>query len=75
MYDDKIIDFSNGDNVIDLSAFDTIHSVSDLGYYYDESEVDGLLDLTEHGGGQIILAGFTDNLSASDFIFSDTLVV
>lgn len=75
VYDDRIVDFRNGDNTIDLSAFDTIDSVDDFGYlYYDETEVDTYLDLTEHGGGKIILLGFTDEISASDFIFSDTVV-
>ena len=75
VYDDRIVDFRNGDNTIDLSAFDTIDSVDDFGYlYYDETEVDTYLDLTGHGGGKIILAEFTDSITASDFIFSDTVV-
>ena len=75
-YEDKIIDFSNGDNIIDLKAFETIHSVDDIGYYYyDASEVDTYLDLTEHGGGTILLAGYTDALTDSDFVFSDASVI
>ena len=75
VYDDRIVDFRNGDNTIDLSAFDTISSVDDFGYlYYDETKVDTYLDLTEHGGGKIILQEFTDEISASDFIFSDPVV-
>ncbi len=75
VYDDRIVDFSNGDNTIDLSAFDTISSVDDFGYlYYDETQVDTYLDLTEHGGGKIILQDFTDSITASDFIFSETVV-
>ena len=75
VYDDIIVDFRNGDNTIDLSAFDTISSVDDFGYlYYDETKVDTYLDLTEHGGGKIILQEFTDEISASDFIFSDPVV-
>ena len=75
VYEDKIIDFGNGDNVIDLRQFDTIHSVNDFGYYYyDESEVDAYLDLTEHGGGTILLVGFTDILDDSDFVFSDSTI-
>ena len=75
VYDDRIIDFRNGDNIIDLSAFDTINSLDDFGYlYYDETEVDTCLDLTEHGGGKIILAEFTDSITASDFIFSDDVM-
>ena len=75
VYDDRIVDFRNGDNTIDLSAFDTIDSVDDFGYlYYDETEVDTYLDLTEHGGGKIILVEFTDEISASDFIFSDDVM-
>ena len=75
VYEDIIVDFSNGDNTIDLSAFDTISSLDDFGYYYyDETEVDTYLDLTEHGGGKIILVEFTDEISASDFIFSDDVM-
>lgn len=73
--DDKIVDFGNGHNTIDLSAFDTIHSVNDFGYYYyNEIEVDGLLDLTEHGGGRIVLVGYTDTLDDSHFLFSESMV-
>ena len=75
VYEDQIIDFGNGDNVIDLRQFDTIHSANDFGYYYyDESEVDTYLDLTEHGGGTILLVGFTDTLDVSDFVFSDSMI-
>ena len=72
IFEDEIIDFGYGDDVIDLRAFDTIHSVHDLGYYwYDESETDSLIDLTDHGGGWIILVGYTDPIGDSDFVFSD----
>ena len=75
VYDDKIVDFNNGDNTIDLSAFGTIHSLDDFGYhFYDESEENTYLDLTAHGGGKIILEGFTDEIFASDFIFSDSVM-
>ncbi len=75
VYDDKIIDFSNGNNVIDLSAFNSIHSLNDFGYFYlDDTQVDTFLDLTEHGGGRIILQGFTDEISSSDFVFSDVAI-
>ncbi len=75
VYDDKIIDFSNGNNVIDLSAFNSIHSLKDFGYFYlDDTQVDTFLDLTEHGGGRIILRGFTDDISSSDFVFSDVAI-
>ncbi len=75
VYEDTIIDFMNGDDIIDLRAFDTIHSANDFGYYYyDESEVDTYLDLTGHGGGKIILVGFTDTLDDSDFVFSDSMI-
>ena len=75
VYEDEIIDFGNGDDVIDLRQFDTIHSVNDFGYYYyDESEVDAYLDLTEHGGGTIILVGFTDTLDEANFVFSDSVI-
>lgn len=72
IFEDEIIDFGYGDDVIDLRAFDTIHSVLDLGYYwYDETQTDSLIDLTDHGGGWIILVGYTDSIHDSDFIFSD----
>ena len=70
--DDRITDFRNGNNTIDLSAFDTIHSLDDFGYYETLSGADGYIDLTPHGGGRIFLEGFTDDLYDYNFILADS---
>ena len=72
VYDDQIIDFHNGKNVIDLSGFDTIQSLDDFEYYKTPSGVDGYIDLTPQGGGRIFLKGFTDDLYDYNFILAET---
>ena len=65
--DDRIFDFTNDEDQIDLSAFSlsgfdelTITSISDS----------VKIDLTEHGGGTILLQNFdAANLDAADFLF------
>ena len=65
--DDRIFDFNNDEDQIDLSAFSlsgfdelTITSISDS----------VKIDLTEHGGGTILLQNFdAANLDAADFLF------
>ena len=65
--DDRIFDFTNDEDQIDLSAFSlsgfdelTITSISDS----------VKIDLTEHGGGTILLQNFdAANLDATDFLF------
>ena len=77
---DTIVDFRRGLDLIDLSAFDSIHSVSDITWYYHgESGEDARLDLTEHGGGEIILADYSkygeEYIYNDDFGFSDNTTV
>ena len=65
--DDRILDFTNGEDLIDLSAFGlsgfdevTISSISDS----------VKIDLTEHGGGTILLQHFDiADLDVNDFLF------
>ncbi|MYH69141.1 MAG: hypothetical protein F4147_03200 [Gammaproteobacteria bacterium] len=65
--EDAITDFRNGNDVIDISAFG-LAGFDDLAV---SSGADGaVIDLTEHGGGTILLEGFDiANLDASDFLF------
>ena len=65
---DVVTDFTDGEDLIDLSAFSTISGFSDLTVTSDENGV--IIDLTAHGGGTILLQGFDiDDLSAEDFQF------
>ena len=65
---DVIADFTNGEDVIDLSAFSTIADFSDLTITSDENAV--TIHLGAHGGGTILLQGFTiADLDAEDFRF------
>lgn len=65
--DDIILDFTDTEDRIDLSAF-SLAGFDDLTI---TSEPDGAkIDLTEHGGGTILLYEFDmDNLDAADFLF------
>ena len=68
---DTIFDFRSGQDTIDLRAFETIDSVYDIGYYWtDATKTSSFLDLTDHGGGTIILDDFTDSISDQDFLFA-----
>ena len=65
---DVVTDFTNGEDVIDLSAFSTISDFSDLTVTSNEDGV--TIDLTAHGGGTILLQGFNiEDLGAEDFQF------
>ena len=65
---DVIIDFANGEDIIDLRAF-VIPAFSDLTLTSDDNGV--TIDLTEYGGGTILLQGIgIEDLDATDFIFS-----
>ena len=64
---DTVADFTDGEDLIDLWAFD-IDDVSEV----DARSVDDgvLIDLTAHGGGTVLLQNFDlADLDASDFIF------
>ena len=65
---DVVTNFTNGEDLIDLSAF-RLSGFSDLTLTSDSSGV--TIDLTEHGGGTILLQGTSlSDLDASDFIFT-----
>ncbi len=66
--DDTITDFTNGEDLIDLTQFPTISSFSDLTVTSNDDGV--TIDLSAHGGGTILLQGININdLDASDFVF------
>ena len=63
---DRILDFTNGEDQIDLSAFN-LSGFDDLTASSESNNV--TIDLSEHGGGTILLAGFDiANLDATDFL-------
>ena len=66
---DSIIDFSDGEDVIDLSAFEAISGFDDL--YIWSFGTTTVIDLTaSHGEGPILLDNTAmDDLDASDFVF------
>lgn len=67
--DDTITGFTNGADQIDLTRFQGITRFEDLTVTSDDNDV--VIDLTEHGGGTVRLAGFdVANLDATDFVFS-----
>ena len=67
---DVIVNFTNGEDLINLWDFPTVSGFSDLTI---TSVADGVrIDLTAHGGGTILLRGADINdLDASDFQFAD----
>ena len=75
MYWDRILDFNRGDDKINLAEFETISSRRDfvLYRYNDGEHIHGIIDLTTHGGGWIVMHDYARDsyLSDSDFIFHD----
>ena len=66
---DTITDFTDGEDLIDLSAFSSISGFSDLTINQDGD--DTVIDLGAHGGGEITLEDFTStDLDATDFGFA-----
>ena len=66
--DDVVVDFTNGEDSINLGEFPTISGFSDLTITSVDNGVS--IDLTAHGGGTIVLQGVDINdLDASDFFF------
>ena len=65
---DTVVDFADGEDRIDLSAFEGISGFDDLQIaIYANTAV---IDLTSHGGGTIQIADPTaDKLDAGDFVF------
>ena len=73
---DYILDFTPGEDRIDLSDFETVDSYSDLAHrLVPYSTTDSYLDLMDHGGGWIELKGINHTLSDTDFIFHDDPMV
>ena len=68
--DDTITDFTNGDDVIDLTAFTGITAFADLTATQEGANVK--IDLSSQGGGTITLENFTlGDLDAEDFLFCE----
>ena len=71
---DTITDFTDGEDVIDLSAISDISGFEDL--VITTQGTDAVIDMTDHGGGQIRLSNVDMNdLDETDFIFSETTFV
>jgi len=67
---DRIGDFTDGEDAIDLTAFTGISGFRDLKVSQDGDNV--VIDLSGDGGGSITLWNFDlDDLDGSDFIFHD----
>ena len=68
--DDVIHDFADAEDKIDLSAFN-LSGFAELSLSsIDHTPGGTIIDLSEHGGGTVLLAGFDiANLDASDFLF------
>ena len=65
--EDTVTDFRDGRDLIDIKAFG-LPGFDDLAVSSDTGGV--IIDLTEHGGGTILLEGFDSaNLDAADFLF------
>ena len=69
---DTITDFTQGEDLIDLSAFSTISGFSDLTFTSDDEGV--TLDLTALGGGNELLIGAAGDDSIAGGGGSDTLL-
>lgn len=67
---DTIADFSDGEDLIDLSAFTGIAGFGDLSIAQQGENVQ--IDLSAHGGGTITLNNFSlEDLDAADFAFHE----
>ena len=65
---DTILDFGNGDDKIDLTAFEDIDSID--GLILDQQGDNLVIDLSGHGGGTITLQDFNEaDLMDTRFIF------
>ena len=65
---DHISDFGNGDDNIDLTAFENIESIADLAIQQQGNDV--VIDLSGHGGGDIRLENFNEaDIMDAHFIF------
>ena len=65
---DTVMDFKDGEDRIDLSAFEGISGVDDL--QIDTYGTATMIDLTSYGGGMILLEDTTaEQLDAADYVF------
>lgn len=70
---DKIMDFNNGEDSINLTEFTAISGFGDINARQDGANV--VIDFSDKGGGSITLVNFSiDNLDASDFEFHTSSV-
>ena len=65
---DLIMDFSQGEDKIHLASISEIQSVDDLPTLIVDDTL--VIDLSDYNGGKIGLQGFTDDLSAADFVIA-----
>ena len=66
--DDIVLDFGNGEDRMDLSAFTDIQSLADLDTEQQEGHL--VIDLSAHGGGAITLQGFDmPDVLETQFVF------
>ncbi len=66
--DDTVIDFTDGEDIIDLSAFSGISGFGDLALTAVGNDIQ--IDLSAHGGDTITLQNSAlDSLDATDFVF------
>ena len=71
---DTIKDFTDGEDMIDLTAITGISGYEDLAITADGSNA--VINLSAHGGGTITLENFDmADLDANDFIFQETTSV
>ena len=71
--DDDIMNFVQGEDKIDLTAFRNIASIEDMTIRPGTNDTE--INLSSHsGGGEIELEGFTDPLTNNDFIFYTSMI-
>ena len=65
---DRIVDFANNTDRLDLTAFD-FSDIGDVRSLARETRNGTLIDLSDHGGGSVLLEDFAlARLGASDFL-------
>ena len=64
---DRVVDFTDGEDLLDLSAYD-LSGYSDVNAHQEDNHV--RIDLSAHDGGTIMLHNFAlADLDAGDFLF------
>lgn len=67
--DDAVLDFRDGEDTIDLTAFDELRALADLALQQQDPHL--VIDLTGHGGGTVTLHGVSAaDLAESAFAFA-----